>query len=319
MSNHAKRKQKAVLVVALVLLILGCGFLLAPLASNVLFRNEVSSQIDEVYQVRSLAEDNEIAEKNKQEQNNSLLNSNAERLLGMRDYFESYNKQIANGERLNLSDPFNQAAKAANDFGLSNLSDDPIGVIEISAMDCNLPLYLGASSEHMAQGAAIVTGTSVPLGGESTNSVIAAHRGWRQLSMFRDIERLKVGDSVVLHTIWEDLSYSVVGIRVIAPDDFEAVRVREGLDLISLITCHPYGYNTHRYVVYCVRDGFALSDSAAKNNPDIFNSEATLDKSKGNVEEEIFGNPAVEDVLRIAGVAVLIACFCVVVARLRKR
>ena len=183
-----------------------------------------------------------------------------------------------------------------------------------------MPLYLGASYDHMARGATVVEGSSAPLGGASTNCVIAGHRGWNQTAMFRDIERLQLGNTVTLHTVWEDLTYTVAGIRIISPADTQAVRVREGLDLVTLVTCHPYGYNYQRYVVYCVRDDSTVSDaSQADGSADIFG----VDKPERDVGEggadAVLGNPAFEDALRITGVAVLAVCFYIVLTRIRAR
>ena len=120
-------------------------------------------------------------------------------------------------------------------------------------MDVTLPLYLGASRAHMNDGAAVLGQTSMPIGGNSTNCVIAAHRGWNGKAMFRDIEVLREGDLVYLVNLWETLTYRVTKISIIWPDEVEAVTIQPGQDVVTLLTCHPYLTSERRYLVYCQR------------------------------------------------------------------
>lgn len=135
-----------------------------------------------------------------------------------------------------------------------SLEDDLIGYIEIPDMDVRLPLYVGASSDHLDQGAAVLSGTSMPIGGENTNSVIAGHRGWRGGAYFQYIENMQIGSLVYVTNPWEKLTYEVTQIEIIYPSDIDSVMIQEGKDMITLLTCHPYmGGGRYRYLVYCVR------------------------------------------------------------------
>lgn len=128
------------------------------------------------------------------------------------------------------------------------------GTIEIPAIKCSLPLYLGASPQHLDQGAAVLGETSLPVGGNSTNSVIAAHRGWRQNSYFKYIDALVEGDLVYVTNFQEELKYEVTEIKIIDPDAIEEIRIQSGKDLLTLITCHPYrSGGKYRYMVVCRR------------------------------------------------------------------
>jgi|GEM_PF-3528543 len=102
-------------------------------------------------------------------------------------------------------------------------------------------------------GAVHLTQTSLPVGGINTNAVFAAHRGYRTATMFRDIEKLEIGDEISVTNFYNTLTYRVVEIAVILPTDIERILSQEGRDLVTLITCHPYPYNYHMYVVYCER------------------------------------------------------------------
>ena len=128
-----------------------------------------------------------------------------------------------------------------------------IGFLSIPKMGVELPILLGANADNMRKGAVHLTETSYPIGGENTNCVIAAHRGYSKAAMFRDIEKLEIGDEVFLQNFRETLSYRVVALRVISPTDVQDLLIRENRDLLTLITCHPYQHNYQRYVVYCER------------------------------------------------------------------
>lgn len=134
------------------------------------------------------------------------------------------------------------------------INNDEFGYIHIPAMKVTLPLYLGASDEHLRKGAAILGQTSVPIGGKNSNSVIAGHRGYHGIPFFREIETLSPGDKVIIKNPWKKLTYYVESCAVIQPYDKDAVKIEPGKDRITLITCHPYrSHGKYRYVVYCSR------------------------------------------------------------------
>ena len=140
------------------------------------------------------------------------------------------------------------------DLGSYGLSSEVFGVIRIPAMDLEMPLYLGASDDNMANGAAVLAQTSIPIGGESTNAVIAGHRGWNGYKYFMDIELLQPGDEVTITNLWETLTYEVVEIKIVSPDDVDAILIQQGKDMITLLTCHPPNTGgRYRYLVYCER------------------------------------------------------------------
>ena len=134
------------------------------------------------------------------------------------------------------------------------LSDEVFGVISIPAMELEMPIYLGATEQHMADGAAHLSQTSLPIGGDNTNCVIAGHRGYNGASYFRYMDKLKVGDAVYIANLWEQLTYRVSEIRIIDPHDVEEILIQPGRELLTLLTCHPYASGgRQRYVVYCER------------------------------------------------------------------
>ena len=138
-----------------------------------------------------------------------------------------------------------------SDYGLG---DEVFGVISIPAMELEMPIFLGATEQHMADGAAHLSQTSLPIGGENTNCVIAGHRGYNGASYFRYIDKLKVGDLVSVTNLWETLTYRVCEIKIIDPHDVTEILIQPGRELLTLLTCHPYASGgRQRYVVYCER------------------------------------------------------------------
>lgn len=164
----------------------------------------------------------------------------------------AYNNELYENGQAGLVDVFSYQQV---DFSLVQFGFDEemIGYLTIPKMDIELPIYLGASKENLSKGAAHLTYTSLPVGGVNTNAIFAAHRGMSTAAMFRDIEKLDIGDEVYITNFRETLKYHVVEIAVIAPNDIDKILIQEGRDLVTLITCHPYRHNYQRYVVYCER------------------------------------------------------------------
>lgn len=166
---------------------------------------------------------------------------------------QDYNCQLYAEEQCNLTD-LEACEVPAADLTAYGVEDEIIGVLEIPAMELTMPVYLGASDAHLAAGAAVLGNTSAPIGGANTNSVIAGHRGWKGADYFRHIDRLQVGDTVTLTNLWETLIYTVTDIQIIQPHEIEKIKIQQGRDLLTLLTCHPYASGgRQRFVVYCER------------------------------------------------------------------
>ena len=166
---------------------------------------------------------------------------------------QKYNRQLYKEKQCNLTD-LEACEEPAADLTAYGIEDEIIGVLEIPAMELTMPVYLGASDAHLAAGAAVLGNTSAPIGGDNANCVIAGHRGWRGVDYFRYIDRLQAGDTVTLTNLWETLTYTVADIQIIQPHEVDKVKIQQGRDLLTLLTCHPYASGgRQRYVVYCER------------------------------------------------------------------
>ena len=167
---------------------------------------------------------------------------------------QSYNQQIWEEKQAGLCDPwsYEQPSFTLGDYGLE---DEVFGVITIPRLQLEMPIYLGATYKHMADGAAHLSQTSLPIGGENTNCVIAGHRGWGGASYFRYITELEAGDEVIITNLWGELRYTVVETKIIDPNDVEKILIQQDRELLTLLTCHPYASGgKYRYVVYCERN-----------------------------------------------------------------
>ena len=195
--------------------------------------------------------------------------------------------------------------------------DGAVGSVWIPDMDVELPLYLGATYEHLDKGAAVLGGTSMPIGGINTNCVISGHRSWCGAPYFRDIDLLKAGSQVVIKNGRETLYYRVFEKQIILPDNTEAVMIRPGKDLVTLITCHPYlGGGTHRYIVYCERcEGEGEKAAESQENTDTVRESDTgrdnTEMTGGEGEAESSGRKAqlirFECFVRYAAAVVMVA------------
>ena len=166
---------------------------------------------------------------------------------------QAYNQRIYNEKQSGLVD-LEACEEPAADLPAYGIDDEIIGVLEIPTMKLTMPVYLGASDDHLAAGASVLGNTSAPIGGDNTNCVIAGHRGWKGADYFRHIDKLAVGDTVKLTNLWETLTYTVTDIQIIQPHEVEKIKIQQGRDLLTLLTCHPYASGGKQlYLVYCER------------------------------------------------------------------
>lgn len=124
-----------------------------------------------------------------------------------------------------------------------------MGYIEIPAIDVMLPIYHGVSERVLRRGVGHMETTALPIGGKGTHSVLASHRGLSTAKLFTDLDRMKEGDLFYIHVLDHLLTYEVDQISVIEPEDTDALRPIADKEYITLLTCTPYGVNSHRLLV----------------------------------------------------------------------
>ena len=124
-----------------------------------------------------------------------------------------------------------------------------MGYIEIPSISVSEPIYHYSTDEVLAHGIGHIHGSSLPVGGDSTYSILTGHRGLPSQKFFSDLDQMKVGDKFYVHILNETIAYQVYDIKVIEPHEVEFLRIQDGKDLMTLVTCTPYGVNTHRLLV----------------------------------------------------------------------
>lgn len=230
-------------------------------------------------------DDSDKDDSDSSEDENSSSDGEVKNFVELHKEMEEYNQRlITEGQHIEDAWSYEQPP-----LTLKNMpgKDYTIGYIEIPDMKVKLPLLLGASMDNLSKGAAVLSETSMPIGGTDTNCVIAGHRGWKGSAYFQRIENLKEGSEVYITNPWETMIYKVVSTKVVNPDDSDAILLQPGKDMVTLISCHPYvlGGGKYRYVVYCERAGTENREKATQmKNPSV---KETKDESVKVPEEEL--------------------------------
>lgn len=221
-------------------LTIGCAILVFLLALGITLYPLISNWYNERHQSEIHTQYLEIIE---QVDNTDLI-------LAKR-YADEYNAAIVPGTQ--LSDAFSQEALlwASEDYEHQlNLGGDGImGYVEIPLIQVNLPIYHGTDSDTLDVGIGHLLGSSLPVGGKSTHSVLTAHSGMANQKMFSDLDKLSLGDIFYLQVLGETLAYQVDQINTVLPYDTMYLGITEGEDYCTLVTCTPFGINTHRLLV----------------------------------------------------------------------
>lgn len=189
------------------------------------------------------------------------LISNYEKIVSQKSDSIDYDAEMKKAKAYNdalaphiLPDSFikaeNQKSEDKSYTSALNLAGDGImGIVEIPKIDVKLPIYHTTSEEVLSKAAGHLEGSSLPIGGKDTHAVISAHRGLPSATLFTDLDQVKKGDHFLVHVLNKTLCYEVDSIVETEPDDTSALAVQEGKDLVSLLTCTPYGVNTQRLIV----------------------------------------------------------------------
>ena len=164
----------------------------------------------------------------------------------------AYNRKIYREKQKDLY-LFRAWEKAAVDLREYGFSIPVIGSLTIPSIHISYPIYLGASESNLLNGVAHLGETSLPIGTENSNCAICGHCGMMRTEMFRHLDRLKPGDTVLVKNPWETLTYVVTERIIGEPTDHTPLLIQEGKDLLTLVTCYPYPYNSKRLFVQCER------------------------------------------------------------------
>lgn len=224
MSKKKKKSNKLFIFI----FILGLGILSYPMISNWYYRIESNNQVADYKEARDLLSDEEIQRR-------------------MR-LAKIYNDNLGN---VTPKDPYSEEEKhkAIENYAQMLELRTKIGVIVIPSIDVDLPIYAGTNEEILQKGAGHLEGTSLPIGGESSHTVITAHSGLPSARLFTDLQKVKMGEKFYIENIGGTLAYEVDHIDVIEPSDFQQLLVVPEKDYATLLTCTPIMINTHRLIV----------------------------------------------------------------------
>ena len=211
------------------MIVVGLGIILFPLISN---------QVNEIhYQEVIGTYDDTVTQKTEIENNQMLIKA------------REYNSSLSSTK---IVDVFQNPVQTNSSEYLSILNVDDngmMGYISIPKIDVRIPIYHGTSSDILQKGVGHLEGSSLPVGGESTHTILSAHRGLPSSRLFTDLDQLKEGDIFYIYVLDEVLAYQVDQVLVTEPSETEALKIVDGKDYITLVTCTPYAVNTHRLLV----------------------------------------------------------------------
>ncbi len=176
----------------------------------------------------------------------AVADNTAERNQELWDEAVTYNEELPrDAGRFKLTDEQRQRYDATLDVTDTGV----MGYVDIPKISVRLPIYHGTDDTILQVAIGHIPGSSLPVGGAGTHCVISGHRGLPSARLFSDIDRLQEGDLFTLNVLGKTLTYQVDQIRTVEPDDLDDLAIDEGADLCTLVTCTPYGVNTHRLLV----------------------------------------------------------------------
>ena len=278
-------KKNVVRIILIVGFCVGLIISLYPLISNIYSRR---NQMDVINKYQE-----DIEKIDGQEMANELELANA------------YNRKL--NQTIVLTDPFDPSAiDMADDayYDILNYTEDGVmAYINIPKIDVNLPIYHGTDNEHMLKGVGHLVGTSFPVGGVDTHAVLSAHSGLSTAELFTNLADLKKGDLFYIHVLDDVLAYEVDKINVVKPDETNDLKIVQGQDYVTLVTCTPYGINSHRLLVRGHR---------VEYDPDLEKQES----KKAN--NDVWFKEYIKSIVSGIGIIVLIIIFIVVLKRVKR-
>lgn len=272
------RKQGITKIILVFLLFLvSSALILYPFIANYVFEHRADSLVHTV-------------EETVEEIDDSMRKSQLEQA-------RNYNEMIASGN-IQLQDPFVEEVdgKALDNYDelLCMTGDGVMGFINIPSIKVSLPVYHGTSEQTLEVGAGHLQGSSLPVGGRSTHSVITGHTGLSNAKLFTDLIELSKGDIFILNVYGEKLVYEVDQIKTVVPYELEDLAIIPEKDYCTLVTCTPYGVNTHRLLVRGIR----TENVEVSENKELFRAKAVESKWMQEYKRDV----AISFALFLAGI-----------------
>ncbi len=230
--------RKWLVILAVAVMLCGVGVILYPLVSNELAANRQEQVIlDNEQQLADTSDDELTAAMTAAAQYNTVLRG-----------------AVVDG-----------SAAGADYYSLLNVAGDGVmGVLEIDKISLRLPIYHGTDEEFLQKGVGHIYGTSLPIGGKGTHAALSGHSGMAGQKMFSDLHQIVVGDRFTLQVLGQRMIYEVDSVTTVLPHEAEGLAIEADKDMVTLVTCTPFGVNTHRLLVRGVRVTETVSDEPTK-------------------------------------------------------
>ncbi len=229
-------KRRLILVLWILVLLSGVCIMLYPTVSSLINQHNASQVITSYEEVVSGLSEEKMAQ--------------------MMESADNYNARLS-ASPVVMTDPFDQETVRFALEGYYDVLDvdgeGMMGYIDIPTIGVHLPIYHGTTSAVLERAVGHLEGTSLPVGGESTHTVLSAHRGLTEARLFTDLDQLVEGDTFSITVLNEVLTYEVYDIEVVEPTDVDSLNIQVGEDLCTLVTCTPLGINSHRLLVHATR------------------------------------------------------------------
>lgn len=266
--------------------IIGLGIMLYPIISNLYIEHHQGNIIDEYNKtVESMPDDTLEKEREKAEGYNKMLTGN-----------------------MIITDPFDPEAQKkleenSDYYNILNIgNDNVIGYIKIPKINVSLPIYHGTSEDVLKRGVGHLQNTSFPIGGEGTHAVLSGHTGLSSAKLFTDLDKLEEGELFFIEVLGEKLAYKIDQIKIVEPSETSDLVIKSGEDYVTLVTCTPYGINSHRLLVRGTRVPYTEDvEKEAKNEENS--------KVKSTWRDEYFKALAVG----LGGLSILAVIFIIIV------
>lgn len=233
MALSRKVQNRLIIAGAVVALLLGIALLAYPFVSNALLDSAQGKVLHA--------------------QQDAVANSSEEDLSAAREFALQYNRDLV-GSRTVVTDPFDETAlrptDGSYDEALNIAGDGVMGTLYIPRIHVEEPIYHTVDNDVLQKGVGHLEETSLPIGGPSSHCVLSGHTGLPSGKIFDDLDRLEVGDYFIIQVLGEDHAYRIYDIETVLPDETQSLVIQPDRDLCALVTCTPYGVNTHRLLVH---------------------------------------------------------------------
>lgn len=253
-------KRKAMRIAMIILLIAGFLVLFYPALNNIIFVVKQNQVIDEY--------------------NEQVVDMDKSSIDQMKQEAQEYNKVLADPNYTQENENAINGNLAYSQ--LLNITNQQMGYVVIPKISLNQPLYHSTKDEILERGIGHLENTSLPVGGESTHCVLTGHTGVPGMMLFTDLEKMETGDKFYLKVLDEVLAYEVDQIKVVLPENQDDLKIVPGEDYVTLITCTPYGINSHRLLVR----GTRVQYNGEIDDEKTVNANTSIDTNTSNTTTE---------------------------------